>query len=185
MKAIVVYKSKTGYTKTYAEWIKEELQCDMAEAGAVTLEQLQSYDTIIYGGGLYAIGINGIRLIRDNFTALKQKHLIVWATGSNPGRPEEIQKMWEHNFSKEQLTHIKTYYLRGGFDYKKLSRGNKILMSMLKIKLKHTKDKTEDEMGLLKAYEVPEYHCNKKNIAPMIQYIRDLEKEDIHERDHI
>ena len=32
MNTIVIYKSKYGSTKTYAEWIKEELGCDIADA---------------------------------------------------------------------------------------------------------------------------------------------------------
>ncbi len=34
MKTIVVYKSKYGYTKRYAEWIAEELSCDIKENAA-------------------------------------------------------------------------------------------------------------------------------------------------------
>ena len=54
MKTIVAYKSKSGYTKTYAEWIAQELHCDIKENAE--LSDLAGYDTIIYGGGMYAGG---------------------------------------------------------------------------------------------------------------------------------
>lgn len=174
MKTIVVYKSKTGYTKTYAQWIQEELQCDVKEATEITPEELQGYDTIIYGAGLYAVGINGIKLITENFDSLKDKRLIVWATGSSPGRPEEMKEVWNHNFTEEQLTHIKTFYLRGGFDYTKLQPGDKVLMKMLKTKLKMMRNKTEDAIGMLHAYEVPEYHCKKENCKDLLDYVKGI-----------
>lgn len=31
MKTIIIYKSKSGYTKKYALWIAEELICDIKE----------------------------------------------------------------------------------------------------------------------------------------------------------
>ncbi len=54
MKTIVVYKSKSGYTKTYAEWISSELNCDLKCAEDIKIDELLKYDVIIYGGGLYA-----------------------------------------------------------------------------------------------------------------------------------
>lgn len=174
MKTIIIYKSKSGYTQTYAQWIAEELNCDVKSAEEVSKEQLQQYDVIVYGGGLYAMGINGVSLIKKNYEALKNKKIIVWATGSNPGRHEELKSVWKHNFTDEELNMIKMFYLRGGFDYKLLKTRDKILMSMLKISLKAKKQRTEDEQGLLDAYNIPEYHCDKKNIKELVEYVRGL-----------
>lgn len=174
MKTVVVYRSKSGYTKTYAEWIAEELQCDLRTGDNTTIDDLDQYDVIIYGGGLYAVGINGISLIKNNLDKLHNKKLIVWATGSSPGREEELKEVWAYNFTPEQMKHIKTFYLRGGFDYKKLNTGDKVLMRMLQVRLKLIKDKTEDQQGMLKAYDIPEYHCNKEHMKPLIEYVRSL-----------
>lgn len=174
MKTIVIYRSKYGYTKNYAQWIKEALQCELAEGAAVSPEDLQRYDTIIYGGGLYAVGIHGVRLLTGNYAALQGKNIIVWATGSNPGRQEDLEQVWAHNFTPEQREHIKTFYLRGGFDYTRLRGGDKLLMNMMKIKLEHTKNRTEDEEGLLRAYGLAENHCDPAAIKPLVHYVRAL-----------
>lgn len=174
MKAIVIYKSKSGYTETYAKWIAEELKCDLKQASDVAINELQKYDVIIYGGGLYAVGINGVSLINTNYSSLVNKKIIVWATGANTGRKEELLQVWNHNFTKEQLKNIKTFYLRGGFDYKRLNITDKILMNMLKIKLKSKNNRTEDEQGMLDAYDIAEYHCKKENIKDLIKYVKGL-----------
>ena len=176
MKTIIIYKSKSGYTKTYAQWISEELSCDIQEAEKISPDDFTQYQIIIFGGGLYASGINGLKLITQNFDSLQNKHIFVWATGSNPGRQEELDEVWKYNFTPEQLQKIKTFYLRGGFDFSKLSIPDKILMRMLKRKLKATKVRSEDEEGMLKAYQFPENYCNKENITLLVKNIRDLER---------
>lgn len=58
-KTAVVFKSKYGSTKKYAQWIAEELSCDIFERKNVKSDDLEAYDTVIYGGGLYAGGVKG------------------------------------------------------------------------------------------------------------------------------
>lgn len=170
MRCIVIYKSQTGFTKKYAEWIAEELTADLFHVSDVNIGKLKNYDTIIYGGGLYAAGINGIKLITDNTSILEGKKLIVFATGASVGRAEEIDEVRNKNFTAEQQKFIKFFYLRGGFNYKNLSFFNKILMTFLKLKLKKKKDLTSDEKGMLAAYDHPIDFCKKKNIQELIDY---------------
>ena len=70
MSTIVIYRSKYGSTKKYAEWIAEELGCNILEFKEAKIENLMKYDTIIYGGGLYAEVINGVYLLTKNFDKL-------------------------------------------------------------------------------------------------------------------
>lgn len=65
------------------------------------------------------------------------------------------------------------FYFRGGFDYSKLSKGNKVLMSMMKMKLKMEKNPTEDMLGMLEAFDKPVDYTDKNNIAPLIQLVRE------------
>lgn len=175
MKTVVVYKSKSGYTKTYAEWIAKELGADLKENNKLKIEEVSAYDTVIYGGGMYAGGINGLKFIKYNYEQLKEKNIAVWATGANPGRPEEMQAVWEKRFSPEQLEHIKTFYLRGGFDISLCSKGDKILMNLLKSHLKKKENPTEDDKGIISMCEVPVDFRDKKNIEELCNWVRGLQ----------
>ena len=84
MNTIVIYKSKYGSTKQYAKWISERLNCKMFDAKDVKVNDLLKYDTIIYGGGLYAEVIAGVTLITKNIEKLKDKKIIVYTTGITP-----------------------------------------------------------------------------------------------------
>jgi len=75
-------------------------------------------------------------------------------------------------FSEEDLKQIELFYLRGGFNYSKLNFSNKVLMQLLKIKMIMKKNKSADKKGMLAAYSNPVDFTNKKNISPVIEYIR-------------
>ncbi|HEX9026680.1 MAG TPA: flavodoxin domain-containing protein [Clostridium sp.] len=173
MKAIVIYKSKTGFTKKYAKWIAEDLTADIFEVSKVTINKLIEYDTIIYGGSLYAVGINGVKLITQNINKLKDKKVVVFATGASPSRDDVVNEVRNKNFTKEQQEHIKFFYLRGGFNYSKLNLFDKILMLLLKWKIKNKKKEelTNDEIGMLAIYDKPMDFTMKKDIERIITYV--------------
>jgi len=172
MKTVVIYKSKTGFAKKYAEWIAEELVSDIFDVSMVTSNMMATYDTVIYGGGLYAVGINGVKFITQNLDKLKDKKVIIFATGVSPFREDAISEVRNKNFTSEEQKHIPFFYLRGGFDYSKLNPFYKVLMTLLKWKIKwKTKSKKEitpDERGILASYDKPVDFTRKKNIDELI-----------------
>lgn len=173
MKTVVIYTSKTGFAKKYAEWISEELSADIFDISKVNINMMTAYDTVIYGGSLYASGINGVKHITQNLDELKDKKIIVFATGMSPFREEMISEVRDKNFTPEEQKHIQFFYLRGGFDYRKLKPFDKVLMTLLKwkIKLKNERNLTSDEIGMLASYNKPVDFTRKKNIDEIITYV--------------
>lgn len=173
MKTVVIYKSKTGFAKKYAEWIAEDLSADIFDVSKVNIQMLTEYDTIIYGAGLYAVGINGVKLITQNLDKLKQKKIVVFATGASPLREDVINDITNRNFTPDQLKYIKFFYLRGGFNYSILKPFDKFLMTLLKWKMKskNKKDLTADEIGMLAIYDKPVDFTRKDNIDKIINYV--------------
>ena len=175
MKAVVIYESKTGFTKKYAEWISEELSADIFDASKVTTNMLTAYDTVIYGGGLYAVGINGVKWVTKNLDKLKGKKVVIFATGVSPFREDAVNEVRDKNFTSMEQKHIQFFYLRGGFDYSKLKPIYKVLMTLLKWKIKwkikRKKELTPDERGMLGSYDKPVDFTRKKNIDEIITYV--------------
>lgn len=172
MKSVVIYKSKSGFVKKYAEWIAKELSADIFESSKISNDKLADYDTIIYGGGLYAVGINGIKRIKKNISILKNKKVIVFATGASPSRAEIIDEVRNKNFTLEQQKYIQFFYLRGGYDNSKVKPFDKLLMLLLKWQLKSKDQLTADEKGMLNAYAQPVDFTRKKNIEEIIHYVK-------------
>jgi len=171
---VVVYNSKYGSTRRYAEWIAAATQADLLESSKAGLEDLLRYQAIVYGGSLHAVGIKGVKLITGNFGKLKDKRLIVFCVGASPAQPEAVRKVREHNFTREQQERIGFFFLRGAFNYDKLSAGDKILMGMLKASLKMRKeeDLDEDSKGLLACYDKPADWTDPKAVDPIIELLK-------------
>lgn len=170
MRSVVIYKSKTGFSKKYAQWIAEELSADIFEVSKCNIESIKRYDVVVYGGSLHAVGINGINFITKNFDKLKSKKIIIFATGASPARENVLNEVINRNFNPEQQNYIKLFYLRGGFDYNKLGFVDKALMKLLKLKIKRKKELTPDEKGMLSAYDKPVDFTKKENIKELVTY---------------
>ena len=171
MKTVVIYRSKSGFVKQYAEWIAQELAADIFEASKFAADKLAIYDTVIYGGGLYAVGINGVKLITKNLDKLKGKKVVVFASGASAANEAVISEVRDKNFTAEQQQEIRFFYLRGGFDFHKLTPIDKVLMRIMRWMLKRKKELTLDEKGMLAAYKQPVDFTKKKNIAELISFV--------------
>jgi hypothetical protein len=109
MKIIVVYQSSTGFTKKYAQWISEELSCDLA-AYEDASKKINDYDVIIYGGGIMAGRIAGFNKLKKN-PLIPGKKLILFATGAtNMNASEIISQIRDNNLTPEEQKSIPFYY---------------------------------------------------------------------------
>lgn len=113
MRVIVIYKSKTGFTKKYAEWIADELKCEISDYRNLEQFSLEDYDFVIYGSRVHAGKVDGLKDIKAMFKDDKQTKLIVFATGATPYKEKNvIDTIWKENFSEEELKTIPRYYSR-------------------------------------------------------------------------
>ena len=55
MRQIVIYQSSTGFTKQYAKWIAERLQCEAKDIKQIKKNEISEYDRIVYGGWILAL----------------------------------------------------------------------------------------------------------------------------------
>jgi len=177
MKAIVVFKSTSGFTKRYAEWIAEELGADLSCAGKAGKADLMKYDVVIFGGCLHAVGISGIELIKGSLDALVGKSIVVFAVGASPWSEAIVEELEERNFTKEERARIKLFYMRGGFNLGKLGFPYRILMILFKYKLEMKKKKTADEEGMIRAYANPVDFTVKEYIGGLTDYVKALKSD--------
>ena len=174
MNAIVIYKSKYGSTKTYAQWIAEELNCSAVDAKNVKADDLLKYDTIIYGGGLYAEVINGITLITKNLDKLADKKIAVFTTGITPLECKEYydKLVIEKNFKPEMLQYIKIFNFLGKMIIDELSIVHKTALKTLKKIMSGKENPTEMEKLLVELCDSDGDFTDKNAISELIEYVR-------------
>jgi menaquinone-dependent protoporphyrinogen IX oxidase len=172
----VIFKTKYGHTKQYAEWISEKLKCDLFEQSEISAEKMLEYDSIVYGGGLYASGILGIELITKNFSSLMGKNIVVFTVGlADPNIKSQFEPIINKNFTDEMQKRINIFHLRGGINYKELGIVHKAMMAALKSSVKNKKGELTDEDRLmLETYGEKIEFTDKGTIEPIVSFVSSL-----------
>lgn len=173
METIVLYKSQTGFTKKYADWIAGELNCNSYDIKKFDLEKLAEYDTVIYGGGLFASNIKGFKKF-SNYKGFYKKNIIVFATGTSPEEEKTLIELKDKNFSKQQNEKIKFFYFLGGMDIKKLKFFSRMMVKMLIGILKRKKQSTDEGKKMLESFGKAVDYTDKAKITPLIEYVNSL-----------
>lgn len=170
---VILYKSKYGATKKYAEWLSQKLNCDLLSLDKVEIQQLQKYKTVILGGGIYASGISGISFLKKQYDKLSGKNLVVFAVGASPYDEKAMAALREHNF-KGELKNIPCFYCRGAWNENIMSWRDKILCKMLKKAVSKKDPKTYEpwESALMEAIDSNCDWTDKENLKDIINYVR-------------
>ena len=173
MKAIVVYKSRYGSAKAYAEWIAEALSCQTADVKAIEIDELCKYDTIIYGGGLYAEVIAGISIITKNLDKLAHKKIAIYTTGITPIDCREYydKLVVEKNFKNGVPDNIRIFNFLGKMLIDELSVVHKTAIVSLKKLMSGKKNPTDMEKLLIDLCDCDGDYTDKESIKELVEYI--------------
>ncbi len=175
MKAVVIYKTRYGATKTYADWIGHALCCPVLDGKTVKIDDLKEYDTVIYGGGLYAEIINGVILLTKNTDKLKGKRLVVFTTGLTPPSCREYydKMVLEKNFKPEIRDNFKIFNFPGKMIVKELSLIHRGAIKTLKKIMSKKENPTPQEKLLIKLCDADGDFCDKDYIYPLLDYVKE------------
>lgn len=182
-KTAIIFNSVTGFTERYALWLAEETEAIAVSFKKCTkkraAEILREYDTVIFGSRLHAGFIQGLPKAKKLFNTDKNR-FIVFATGASPCGAAEteklLQKMWEQNFSGNELETIPHFYMQAGLCYEKMPFIDKLMMKGFSSMLKKKKQKDEYEAEMAKAVQSSFDISDKKYIMPLAEYLKSSEK---------
>ncbi len=171
MKAIVVYKSKTGFTKRYAEWIADELKCDILDYENVSDTTFVEYDIVIYGSRVHAGKVAGLKKVKT--LLVNNADLVVFATGGTPLAAEDVvNTIWKASFSEEELLKTPHFYMQSGLNYEKMGAVDRLIMKTLDKMLNGKKNKNSDEIGCEQAIGSSYDISSREYILPLVQYVQ-------------
>lgn len=172
MKILVTYKSKTEFTKRYAEIVAKEVDACLMDFKDVTAEKMSEYDVIVYGGGLYAGMVNGMKKAKEMFNKSSANKFIVFATGGTPNEAtKEIEELWKNNLTAEELESVPHFYMQSGICYEKMSFANKTLMKIMSNVLSKKKNKDSVEEGFAQAIKSSYDISSKEYAEPLIKFL--------------
>lgn len=174
-RGIILYQSKYGATKKYADWIVEETGYDCIETKDAKVANLQNYDVVILGGGVYASGIAGLQFIKKNIGRLGNKKIVVFAVGASPYDEKAIMQIRKMHF-KDELRNIPLFYCRGAWDEEKMKFTDRTLCKMLqKVVAKQNPDEYEPwQKALMCAAGQKCDWTDKAYLEALLKYIEKL-----------
>jgi len=165
-RVLILYQSKYGSTKQYAEWIHREIPSQMADAEKCNALEFTKYDVIIFGGYIRTGRIVIAPVIVENWNAIKEKKIILFTTSGTPPEHPNISKIYNANLPQEIRREVKYFPLRGRMVHKDLSSYDESLVAVGRMM---EKDET------LKRFMTEDFdEVKQENIFPIMEYIKAL-----------
>ncbi|MGD1823176.1 MAG: flavodoxin domain-containing protein [Pleomorphochaeta sp.] len=177
MKGLIIFASYYGSSKRYAKELSNRLSFDLIEYNK--LNNTDDYSTIIYVGGLYAVGILGLKdVINKRLINFDRQKVVIASVGLSDPLSEEnvdnINKELDKLIEKKYDDIVKRYYLRGSIDYKRLSIKHKIMMKALFLKVnKIPKDqRTKENIEFLETFDSTVDFVDFNTLNAIVDFIK-------------
>ena len=166
MKGIIVYESKYGATKQYAEWLAEELKLPIAVAKAVPANRLQEFDLVLVGTPVYMEKLRIKKWLRKEVKILADTKLFFFIV--NATSPDEEQKREKFITSSvpAELRHPSAVYFLPG----RLRRHALTWMDKLFLKMGERRLTPEQRKAI--QHDVDE--VKREHLDPIIKAVQDF-----------
>jgi menaquinone-dependent protoporphyrinogen IX oxidase len=176
-KILVLYDSKYGSTKKYAEWICQDLGCDIFEVKKFDNKLLKNYETVVFGCGLYAGKIAVKNAIIKNFALLKDKKTVLFTVGladvSNEKNVQAIKERISKEIGEKIYNEIAIFHFRGAINYGELSFIHKQMMNMLHAVVKKKAGEFDaQEKEFMETFGKTVDFTDKNSISPLVNFCK-------------
>ncbi len=171
-KGIIVYKSKYGATKKYADWLAEITSFDIIETERAKIDDVSRYEKVILAGGIYASGIAGLTFLKKGISKLQNSRIAVLSVGASPYDEKAFGELYNFNF-KGEISGIKCFYARGSWDEEAMSFKDRTLCKLLQKSLANKDPSTFEpwQSALMSAVGKKCDWTDKKYLDDIVEYI--------------
>ena len=174
-KGLVLYRSKYGAARTYAELLSRECSCEVRELSDCGTVEWEQYHWVVFAGGVFAGGIEGLAELKRKLPVDCRQKLIVFCAGAMPGDDATICALREHNLPGDWST-VPLFYGRGIWDLERMTWLDRTLCRMLQKSLqKKPPEACTPGMETLKNAAVP---CDWTDRSYLVPLLRFLEKQE-------
>jgi len=168
MKGIVLFMSKHGSTRQYAEWIAQETGFNLVDLKANRRPDLKDKDIIVIGSWILAGKMVAHSWIKKNWPKIEDREVIVFSVGGDVPNEELREKHKVASLPEDMSGKVSFYLFQGRF---RQEDQNVFLRGMLKFAAKYEKD--GDLAGkMVKGVD----GVRRENLDEMLRYIGSLSK---------
>lgn len=167
MKNIVVYQSSTGFTKQYANWIAEDLNCKAISIKDIKNENITEYDNVVFGGWIMGSGIFGYEKIKG----MGVKNLIVFAVGASLDDEDVRKRIIDLN----HLGETPFFYFPGGMQFDKLNFFIRFMLKRVRGSISKKKEKSKNDCYMERVIGTNFDNSDKKYIEGIVSLVKEKE----------
>ncbi|NLL91803.1 MAG: flavodoxin [Ruminococcaceae bacterium] len=177
MKSLILYRSEYGSTEQYARWIGEELSSQHDVIDNLSKYDMEDYDLIIVGEGVYAGQMKAAKRLVPIIERYPDKRFIFFIVGIADMEDKVNRDKLYSDLAKAMgpaIEKTKVFFLRGVLDYSKMNLKHKSMMWMLVnyLKKKPKKDLPKDGDQLISTYGKKVSFIDKKSIEPLVEFAK-------------
>lgn len=130
MNAVVIYRSKTGFTQRYARWLAQELGCEAVPYDRREKADLAGADTVIYADFLHVGKLKGLPWLAGKLPTLQGKRVAVLAVGACPPEDPGLPAAMDAIFPGGTWAGVARFYCQGGLNYERMGAFDRLLMKV-------------------------------------------------------
>ena len=185
-KVAIVYTSKFGHTKQYADWLAAHLgkdDADVINVASFNPTQLLAYKLIIFASCVYGDKMPIMDYVKKNIMGISTAKTMFLAVGWYTNDSEEaIQKLTEENYPDQFKGKVPMYVVNSGIDKKKISVADKAKLLASQVMIEKKDGRSTDDINILsimKGYSDPTAEENLDSIKKGIEeYFNPTKKEE-------
>ena len=152
----IVYSSKYGHTKQYADWLKEDVDADAIDIGKFNITQMLAYKLVIFACGVYGDKLSIMDFVKKNVTAIPTQKTMIMAVGwyTNDSK-EAVEKLINDNYPPEFKGKVPMYVVNSGIDKKQISKMDSVKLVAAKLAIEKKDGRSTDDinaLGILNGY---------------------------------
>lgn len=129
MNAIVLYKSKYGASRRYAQLLAAELSCEAREVGAHS-ELAENCNWAIFVGGVYAGTVAGLRAFERAVRGHAARPVVL-CVGASPADGGEVERLGVR-VRRGALADAAVFYARGAWDEQAMTLRDRVMCGLLR-----------------------------------------------------
>lgn len=173
-KQLIIYGSRYGSTRRYAERLAEMTGLEAVEYKAV--KDLGDYDRIVYLGSLYAGGVTGLKQAVGKMSP--QQELIVATVGladpTDAANVAHIRQSIKGQIPAHFYDESRLFHLRGAIDYTKLNLKYRLMMSLLAKKVAKLSEEQQnaETRAMLETYGKQVDFVDFSSLQPIVDKIK-------------
>lgn len=167
MNGIVIYKSRYGSTKQYAQWISEATGFIIMDHENVSKSDFETNDTFVICSYINEGQFSLRSMVINNWDILKNKNVyILSASAASPDNKKYAAIYLERSFQPDIREKIKYYPVQGKYIIEKLSSHDRSLLYKAQASIP---DLARKELMFKENFEI-----SKNNVAAIINDLKNL-----------